>query len=326
MKAHLMRLFRTKNRVRFAFGLSVVFFIFLGYLFFTRTPAPHTLQESIGQIEKSNSRFTALQQDDDNDGLKNWEEVLFQTDPQNPDTDGDGTLDGEEIMRGRSPFKSGPDDVIATTTERIQASEDTDMGPKNYTKLLAETFGQQFIIPYIQQQGSSVDPKLFAQALTEKILATAAEDVPAAFYTATDIRTRADNSAAAWQRYAEEMDTLVVNSFGNLLSKLEIEIFSRAIEQENYKELALLDPYLTALDRTIAGLKKIRAPSNLADIHLEYLNLTARQEFGVQKMRDAEKDMVGAFIGMQEYSKAIKKFDELLLRIRQKFKTRNISL
>lgn len=321
-----MRLFRTKNRVRFAFGLSVVFCVLLGYLFFTRSPAPRTPQVSILQSEQSNARFTALQQDDDNDGLKNWEEVLFRTDPHNPDTDGDGTNDNQEVAQARSPLKSGPNDILATITERIEASEEGDVGPKNYTKLLAETFGQQFIIPYIQQQGSSVDPKLFGQALTEKILSTASEDVPVTFYTAKDIHTHSDNSAAAWQRYAEEVDTLVVNSFGNLLSTLEIEIFSRAIEQENYKELALLDPYLTALDRTITGLKKIKTPSDLADIHLEYLNLTARQEFGVQKMRDAEKDMVGAFIGMQEYSKAIKKFDELLVRIRQEFTKRHIAL
>ena len=41
--------------------------------------------------------------DPDNDGLKNWEEDTYRTDPRNPDTDGDGYLDGEETASGYDP-------------------------------------------------------------------------------------------------------------------------------------------------------------------------------------------------------------------------------
>lgn len=50
--------------------------------------------------------------DDDQDGLSNWEEALRQTDPENPDSDGDGTSDKDELERGRNPLKKGPDDVF----------------------------------------------------------------------------------------------------------------------------------------------------------------------------------------------------------------------
>ena len=36
-----------------------------------------------------------LQKDSDGDGLPDWEEALFGTNPHNPDTDGDGTSDGD---------------------------------------------------------------------------------------------------------------------------------------------------------------------------------------------------------------------------------------
>jgi|GEM_PF-1470308 len=48
--------------------------------------------------------------DSDNDGLKDWEENLYKTDPWNPDTDGDGYLDGEEINSGHNPLVKGPND------------------------------------------------------------------------------------------------------------------------------------------------------------------------------------------------------------------------
>ena len=48
--------------------------------------------------------------DDDNDGLTNAEERRYGTDPKNPDTDGDGLKDGEEVKRYHTnPLKSDTD-------------------------------------------------------------------------------------------------------------------------------------------------------------------------------------------------------------------------
>jgi len=47
--------------------------------------------------------------DSDNDGLTDYdEENIYSTDPNDPDTDGDGIDDGEEILEGKNPLK--PDD------------------------------------------------------------------------------------------------------------------------------------------------------------------------------------------------------------------------
>ncbi|MBI4437937.1 calcium-binding protein [Candidatus Uhrbacteria bacterium] len=47
-----------------------------------------------------------LTEDDDEDGLTNEEEARYGTDPQSPDTDDDGYLDGAEIDAGYNP--NGP--------------------------------------------------------------------------------------------------------------------------------------------------------------------------------------------------------------------------
>lgn len=48
--------------------------------------------------------------DDDSDGLTNGEERRYGTDPNNPDTDGDGLKDGEEVKRYRTnPLRSDTD-------------------------------------------------------------------------------------------------------------------------------------------------------------------------------------------------------------------------
>ena len=42
--------------------------------------------------------------DSDNDGLPDWQEELYRTDPFNPDTDGDGYSDSQEVELSRNPY------------------------------------------------------------------------------------------------------------------------------------------------------------------------------------------------------------------------------
>lgn len=45
--------------------------------------------------------------DEDGDGLSLAQEVLYKTDPQNPDSDGDGYSDGDEVNSGHNPLGEG---------------------------------------------------------------------------------------------------------------------------------------------------------------------------------------------------------------------------
>jgi hypothetical protein len=47
----------------------------------------------------------ANNKDTDSDGLPDWQEILYGTDPKKADTDGDGTNDANEIKSGRDPLK-----------------------------------------------------------------------------------------------------------------------------------------------------------------------------------------------------------------------------
>lgn len=52
--------------------------------------------------------------DFDHDGLKNTEEAVWGTDPYNPDTDGDGYLDGEEAFSDHNPRQANNDSLAKT--------------------------------------------------------------------------------------------------------------------------------------------------------------------------------------------------------------------
>lgn len=74
-----------------------------------------------GQSSENNKKkFNYLNESDiDKDGLFDYEEPLYGTDPLNRDTDGDGFLDGEEIASKRNPLIKGPNDqLIKNLTNR----------------------------------------------------------------------------------------------------------------------------------------------------------------------------------------------------------------
>ncbi len=102
--------------------------LFIGFLGLIALVSVFTFFNSLGSSSSSflkpltGSVLEAVDQDTDKDGLTNREESYWNTDFQNPDTDGDGFLDGEEVASGHDPLKPGPNDVLGppNLTDKIQ--------------------------------------------------------------------------------------------------------------------------------------------------------------------------------------------------------------
>ena len=69
---------------------------------------PEWLDEYFHTKTCSDKNLCGAQADPDNDGLVNFEELRFKTNPTVSDTDGDGYTDGDEIKGGYDPLKSSP--------------------------------------------------------------------------------------------------------------------------------------------------------------------------------------------------------------------------
>ena len=106
------------NKIKLFVGFLGLIALFSVFTFFTsfRNSSSTFLKPLTGSV------LEAVDQDVDKDGLDNREESYWNTDFQNPDTDGDGFLDGEEVASGHDPLKPGPDDILGppSLTDKIQ--------------------------------------------------------------------------------------------------------------------------------------------------------------------------------------------------------------
>lgn len=115
--------------------------------------------------------------DGDSDGLINSDETRWGTNPANPDTDGDGFKDGEEVKANHNPTIPGPNDTLpagfqpgqnlnplttgapqaVAVDQFFEANLDLKLASKNYTDEYRSRFPEdqrnsQTLASYVQQQ------------------------------------------------------------------------------------------------------------------------------------------------------------------------------
>ncbi len=84
------------------------------WLFSPKTEQRPTATNLVEKTSTKEKQTAPAFLDTDGDGLLDWEEALWGTDPKNKDTDRDGTSDGEEVALHRNPKKAGPMDSLET--------------------------------------------------------------------------------------------------------------------------------------------------------------------------------------------------------------------
>ena len=227
----------------------------------------------IEQITK-NLKDQEIIDDLDYDGLTGWEENLHGTDPENSDTDGDGYLDGEEVISGYDPTKPAPNDRLNTDSANSQLIRPE---PGNLTQLLGYIMGNQvkFDLPTLSQNadilGQSVEGAIddkVAEAIQKASTSFIAEFIPDFDKTKIEVL---DNSSATVKNYLKQMRDKMgplescqdINNFKN-----DNEIIEEAISTNNFNQvICLADSYIQSYE----VIKSINPPLNWLDFHTNAL-------------------------------------------------------
>jgi len=215
-------------------------------------------ENSSAQIEALMQELSRLTSDDtDGDGLANWEEAVFGTDPTLRDTDGDGISDYDET-RGLQTGESGIDTEPKTETDKFSRQLYTEF-------MLAKEGGvsDETIQSYLQDEMIN-----FTQSLQENV----------EYFTEANLNI-VEQSEATKVSYRESFLTLLsvypidTNDIVMMLTGINNGVFpdDPGLIIEKYQML-------------VNGLLEIPVPRNVATSHLAFTNATQKLLFSIENM------------------------------------------
>ncbi len=227
--------------------------------------------------------------DSDRDGLKDWEELLWDTSKSNADTDGDGTKDGEEVALGRDPRKKSPMDKLSGSEDIARAAIHT----------------------------NSEDGRIVIFPSTEDLK-------PSLIYTAFDLHTVDSKDTSFLKDYGtslrDALKPLGSSAFGNAASNTVAAISKKsttAIERIRAEEALLLT--------TTKNLLVLDFPENAVAIHLDLVNTLTEMAELAYTMEQVEREPAFALASAEAYEKKKPELLVVLGRVNAYFKEMHVT-
>ena len=213
----------------------------------------------------------SLQKDSDDDGLKDWEEVLWRTDSNKADSDGDGRLDGEEVKTNHDPLNPAKNDLIISNKNTGSATSSTEKkGPSE--ELAIDLFSKYL---YLRSGTDSLDDSTKA-GLLQDIASSTAFNINLKFTTHTlkDIKIiPGQTTPAAVNVYLNDLKAILAkNDPHSKKGESELVIFQKAVTASDATMLIKLDPIINYYLRSGKAFLTVAVPSSLAQEHLNLVN------------------------------------------------------
>ena len=309
-----------------------ILLIFAGWFYFSGSKngqAKYVAEQEKGPLIVALEQSSQLDKDTDGDGLKDWEELLWKTDPNKADTDGDGTNDNEEITLNRNPLKDGPDDKVSDREDLVaQEKAIADSKKNTMTAIYARKFMSDYLTLKTQKGELTEEDK---QNLVVKTMEGIKPPDLVDKYKISDIHISKDISEESIKTYAMGMKSVFIDI--KMPPKSEIELFTillSSIKEEDFKNIEAtvnaLNKYI-ALNKEIANLMLSPSiPENLSKNHLEVVNGFNNLVFSVENMAVAETDPVRAMVGQRLYTEQKLRIYDAMKNIQEIFNKYEITV
>ena len=251
----------------------------------------------------------------DHDGLAGWEENLHNTDPNNPDTDGDGYLDGEEVAAGYDPTKKAPNDKLANNTQTTQTPRPE---PGNLTQTLSYILSGKMKNEPIPSL-ANISPEQALGLMADEQIADALKKVSAGFlsefipdFKENQLKVLDDNSPKAIKNYLGQLKEKIgqldscqdINDFKNDTDVITEAISNKDFKQVNCQSLSYLEGYQV--------IKETAVPSNWLNFHKRALSIFWQLAKIYQTLPQFANDPLKGLIILEKFSQANEDFIYLL--------------
>lgn len=228
-------------------------------------------------------------QDTDGDTIADWEEPLWGTDPNNPDTNGDGISDGEEVKQKKTALQSNPE---------TQAEY-------NETELLSQELFT--LINSLSASGALTDEAMQNIANTF-VQNTIAEEVAPDAYTRSMLDISYNSGSASLRTYQNALEKTISPAIEKGVGQ-EMQAIASGIylgDASFFQNLAVAGDVYLQTSKALIAIPNI--PSTVASYHLALANDMEKIGMSLKSMTDMIDNPaagLGAFVSYQNYTDSL---------------------
>lgn len=303
--------------------IGAVLVLSLIVFFNNRDSAGERSEKTAVEISEGAESFdpTAFELDSDNDGLRDWEESLWGTDKDNPDTDGDGTNDGAEVSAGRDPLIAGPDDQVETAT--VPSYKRTDSENLTTTEAFERDYYRGIAQLSAEGQLNNETLQTFIMGLTREYVVEAQIEL---IYDESDLSITSDPSIATAKEYGNRLGR-VASTYAAIDFEQELSSIQEVVQSGGSTGIAELDVIIAEYAAARVALLEIETvPFALAEAHLSILNGVSGIEKALTEMKaNLVTDPLKSMIGLSHYQQGILLIVQGSQEVAEYFEGRNIS-
>jgi hypothetical protein len=239
-----------------------------------------------------------LPKDSDNDGLADWEEILWKTDPKNPDTDGDGTPDGEEVRSSRDPNLEGPDDFI----EKTAFTRDSEFAITYSDLTKTDSLTIDLFSRYLGAKEAGIPIKKIqaGDAALDSFLAN--QEIPKSLprFFPQDINT-ISSSKSNIERYGNALGLIFIKYEESETHGEPLEMLMEAAEERSLEKANRLKILSNDYFRAAQEIAKIPTPKSALALHLSLINELVSTGENVNALGDVLVDPIYSLQALSSY-------------------------
>jgi hypothetical protein len=226
-------------------------------------------------------------EDSDGDGLADWEEVLWNTDVNNPDTDGDGVPDGDDLDLNSDLYATGTNTEHTSSTTGPTALTATD-------RVGREIFGTY--LAYKEIGGISPEERT---ELIDRIINRSAQLIQPDTYTVDDLKLVDGYTTTEYAAYKAALDDafLPARAF-RYHELLLLAVVMEKKEEGAHQELVQLN---IAQKQIRENLLTMDVPRDAAETHLELVNTLSHFLFNVEGLLVVHTDPIRTMLSTRDF-------------------------
>lgn len=257
--------------------------------------------------------------DSDNDGLPDWEEALYGTDPNNPHSVSAALTDGQAVAQGLVKPK------FASATSTAPVNPSTVPGVAVATTTVTDQFARTLFSQYLLSRGSTPPTQQDIVNFVQQGIAQLEQNqtVPPAFNVG-EVRVVGSGSAALTAYAAAAENAFTKRSVAT--TKSEIDLYSDAVTKNDATALAQVNSIARTYIATAHDLIALPVPREAADAHLQLANALDQMGQVLTDMGTLNTDPLRAMLGIRKYDAAHAKLVTAFAAMQKVYASSGVSL